>query len=288
MTALQVEPLQAALGARVHGLRLDRVPDAAVREAIEAALERHGVLVFPDQTLSPADQVAFSRAFADLLEPNNSKAKVPGFPEVFAIGNQGSELVTFSPLDPNGLLEWHADHMHVQRPARASLLYALQVPPTGGETHFSCMYAAFDALSEADKALARSLRAVHSVSGLNRFLDEHSVARASKDDFGGRAAPTVSWPLVRHHPRSGRESLYFGSHVTIGIEGWDESRALAFIDGLTELANRPEHRYSHCWQAGDAVLWDNRRVLHAGGAYDVHNHPREMHRTTWAEDRPIC
>ncbi len=286
MKSLNIEPLGTAIGARITKFSLSQVPTAMQRDEIETALERYGVLVFPDQSLQPGAQVAFSRAFAELLLANNAKARHAEYPEVLTVGNTGSTLVSFSPSEPGERLEWHADHMHVERPARASLLYALQVPEVGGETYFACMYSAYGSLSRVEQEQAAGLTAQHCASGLRRFLDDYADPAASKPDYVN-GAPVVRWPLVRHHPRSGRSSLYFGSHVTIGIDDWPAAKAQQYIERLTAIATREENVYVHRWTVGDAVLWDNRRVLHAGGAYDVHKHRREMHRTTWAEDRPI-
>ena len=97
----------------------------------------------------------------------------------------------------------------------------------------------------------------------------------------------MRWPLVRRHPRSGRKGLYFGAKVTVGIEGMDADEGLAWIAHLTETCTRDEFQYRHCWRVGDAVLWDNRRVLHAGTWYDYRGAARRMHRTTLVEDRPV-
>ena len=99
-------------------------------------------------------------------------------------------------------------------------------------------------------------------------------------------ALTVRWPLVRRHPLTGRRALYFGSKVTIGIQGWADDRTQAYLSDLEARATAPDRRYRHAWQPGDAVLWDNRRVLHAGTPFDL-SHRRQMHRTTWREDQPI-
>ncbi|CAN0586663.1 unnamed protein product [Ectocarpus sp. 12 AP-2014] len=165
-------------------------------------------------------------------------------------------------------------------PARASLLYCRETPPHGGDTEFACMYSAFEGLCPDDKAQAEKLVAMHSVSRLETAL-------RGEDAAGAEDARIVRWPLVRHHPRSGRKALYFGSDVTVGIEGWDSAQARAYLDRLEASATRPGFRYRHAWHEGDAVLWDNRRVLHAGTPFDTTRHRREMHRTTIREDHPI-
>lgn len=279
-----VTPLGVRIGAAVTGISLDRVPEGPVLEALEHLLETWGVLVFPGQDISPAQQVQFSRALGELEPSGWANARLDGQPEIFVIGNSGHQLTTFAGADAlsdeGESLDWHADHMCRADPARASLSYCLQAPPRGGDTVFACMYSAFDGLSPSDKAQAEGLIALHSVN---------PVENADGDVTDGPAgdARLVRWPLVRHHPRSGRKALYFGSRVTVGIEGWDDARARAYLDRLKASATRPEFQYRHVWQDGDAVLWDNRRVLHAGTPFDAAHYQREIHRITIREDRPI-
>ena len=286
--SIEITALGPAIGARVTGLSLAEAPDAATVESIEDALEKHGVLVFPGQRISPAQQIDFSRAFAQLEKTARVDARLDGYPEIFVVGNAGGKVVSFAAKDNSDDLEWHADHMHLPEPARASLLYARAVPSEGGDTLFTCTYAAYDALDAAERAELDGLSAQHSVSGLNDFLRHQGEEGAADGAYTSPSDLVVQWPLVRRHPRSGRKSLYFGSKVSVGIEGWPARRARALFETLSARAARPEFVYRHRWSVGDAVLWDNRRVLHAATQYDVRNQSRELHRTTWREDRPIA
>ena len=161
--AIEIIASGDALGATVYGLSLADPPSDEVVTRIEEALEAHGVLVFPDQTISPAEQVAFSRAFAELELTELDRARLPGHEEIFVVGNVGKGLVSFAPAEEGGELEWHTDHIHLTVPARASLLYALEVPPTGGDTAFACLYCGFDALSPDEQA--------HAVSACMKYAD---------------------------------------------------------------------------------------------------------------------
>jgi alpha-ketoglutarate-dependent taurine dioxygenase len=145
------------------------------------------------------------------------------------------------------------------------------------------MYTAYDSLSPEQKATYDELQAMHSLSGLRAYLQKQHHAEAA------RAQPdaVVVRPLVRCHPRSGRKALYFGNQVSIGIVGWPEDRARAFIRQLTAHACQPAYQYRHHWRVGDAVLWDNRRVLHAGTFYNIDTERRLMHRTTFRETEPV-
>ena len=284
----QITKLADPIGAEVRDVSLGSVPTPDQIDLIEDALEHHGVLVFRGQSITPAQQVAFSAAFADLEATARVEARLPGHPEIFVVGNTGKRIVSFAPADGSDDLEWHSDHMHLQTPARASLLYCRTAPPTGGDTLFACMYSAFDALTPAEQAEAEGLIAMHSVAGLQAFLRDQGAKGAADGNYAVPEDQIVRWPLVRRHPRTGRRALYFGSKVTIGIEGWPPEKARDYLTDLNVRATEPAFRYRHRWQPGDAVLWDNRRVLHAGTPFDMDRYRREMHRTTFREDQPIA
>ena len=284
--AITFEPFGTVIGAEVRGLSLAEVPAGAALDALEAGLERHGVLVFPDQDITPDQQVAFSRPLGPLERTQLVEARLPEREEIFVVGNTGETPVTFSPAAPEGALEWHSDHIHWKTPARASLLYARAVPRRGGDTLFACMYSAYDDLAPERRAECERLRVINSVSGLRAYLAGEGHAGATKERLENPQEQGIH-PLVRAHPLTGRKALYFGSQVSIGIVGWHVIEARGFIADLTERACRPAFRYRHRWRVGDAVLWDNRRVLHAGTHYDLEAETRLMHRTTIRETVPI-
>ncbi len=280
------KPCDAVIGAEVEGIDLRHVPDAATIEALEDALEQYGVLIFRDQRHMPEQQVAWSRAFGPLALTQRVDARLPGCPEIFIVGNTIDPPITFSPKTADEELEWHADHMHHEMTARASLLYAKAVPSHGGDTLFACMYTAYDTLPPDRQADCERLQAIHSVSGLRAYLTEQGHETTAQQPYEKPDA-TVQWPLVRRHPRTGRKSLYFGSRVTIGIAGWSSTDARHFIRELTHHACQTAFQYRHQWRVGDAVLWDNRRVLHAGTLYDLESETRHMHRTTFRETEGV-
>lgn len=284
---IKFEPVVSVIGAVVTGCDLSQVPCKEHIEAIETALEHFGVLIFRNQYISPAQQIAFSQAFATLEPTSRVSARLKEYPEIFVVGNVDGKVVSFAPADGSNELEWHSDHMHLKVPARASLLYCLETPPIGGETLFACMYSAYDALNHAEQAQASELMALHSVSGLQSFLRSKGAKGAADGNYSSPEALVVRWPLVRHHPLTGRKSLYFGSKVTIGIEGWQDEKASDYLIDLEARATADAFRYTHSWKPGDAVLWDNRRVLHAGTPFDMNAYSRRMHRTTWREECPI-
>ena len=284
--AIHFKPCDAVLGAEVIGIDLRQVPEAQTIEAVEDALEHYGVLIFHDQHLTPEDQVAWSRAFGPLTLTQEEETRVPHCPENFLIGNTIDPPVTFSPRTEHDELEWHTDHIHLEVPARASLLYARAVPSQGGDTLFACMYTAYDTLSADQQAAYDGLRVQHSVSGLRAYLQDQGRGESSQP-HNPPPEGVVERPLVRRHPRSGRPELYFGNQVSIGIVGWPEEQTRAFIRALTAHACHPAYQYRHKWRVHDAVLWDNRRVLHAGTFYDMERETRVMHRTTFREIEPV-
>lgn len=286
MTTLALMPGTAIIGARVEHFDLKQPVTADVLAVLEAALERYGVLVFPGQKIEPGALVEFSRAFGYLEVAPTEDGAHPRYPEILIVGNPPGMLISFSPQRPDGDLEWHTDHIHHAHPARASILHALKVPDEGGDTLFSCMFSAYEALSESEQHDYETLRMIHSVDGLRDYLE--TVGDASPEAVESTLTESsVVWPLVRRHPYSGRKSLYFGSHVTVGIEDWPQPDARAFVERLTVHATQAKFRYRHRWSVGDVVMWDNRRVLHAGAYYDALNSRRLMHRTTIRESTAI-
>ena len=283
------QPCESVIGAEVVGVSLAHAPNAAVASAIEESLEKYGVLIFRNQDITPEQQVGFSKAFGPLAIPQikaSDPDHVAGIPDaILAVGNTGHSLVTFSPATSDGELEWHSDHIQRQVPARASLLFARLIPAHGGDTLFACMYSAYDGLSVEQKSEYEDLEAVNSVMGVEAWLQaEGHVSKSNKPQQA--TSDYAIHPLVRVHPVTGRKALYFGNQVSVGIVGWEKEKSLTFIKNLTEHACSSAFQYRHKWRVGDAVLWDNRRVLHAGTAYDM-NEQRLLHRTTFRETEPV-
>ena len=283
---LEIVPSDAVIGATLPGVELGQHLSSSALDSIEDALERYGVLVFPDQRISPAELVAFSRHFGTLETVDYEDGGHPHHPEICHPGNADGRRISFSPNTADGELEWHSAHIHLPTPARASLLYATKVPDHGGDTYFACMYHAYDALSPKQKVGYESLTLVNSVTGLSDYLHEHG--EYSVESLGVTPGEVYGrWPLVRHHPRTGRAALYFGSHVTIEVEGWSHREAMQLVRELTTHSTRAAFCYRHRWRDNDAVLCDNRRVLHAAAYYDIDREPQHMRRTTVREDYPV-
>jgi len=286
VSRITIEPSNCVIGATVYDVSMAEIPNDELINTIEVALEKYGVLIFPDQFITPQQQVDWSRAFAELELTDLEEARLTGVEEIFVVGNIGKSIVAFSPKDEGGDLEWHTDHIQQETPARASLLRALEAPDEGGDTLFACMYSAYDSLSDDEKQSYCQLEVINHISGLEYYLKEQKLT-SEPESRPDAVKEGVVRPLVREHPVTGLRSLYFGSKISVGIVGWSDEQSRNFIDSLTQHACQEAFQYRHHWRAGDAVLWDNRRVLHAGTAYDTKNTRRHMHRTTWREDQEI-
>jgi len=279
--ALTLEPLHPGFAAAASGLDLRRPIDQATAAAIEAAMDRHAVLVFRDQPLDEEQQLALTRWFGPLdigLKKALRAANRLKHEESIDISNVGldDQLVArdskrlFSQI-ANQL--WHSDSSFQQPPAKYSLLTAQVVPPRGGETEYADMRAAYDALPEATKQELDGLVAEHWALHSRIMLGDTDYTEAQK-----AAIPAVRWPLVRTHPGSGRKTLFIGVHCreVIGMS-LPEGRML-LLD-LLEHATQRQFVYRHVWRVGDLVMWDNRCVLHRGRRFDP-TQRRELRRST--------
>lgn len=180
---------------------------------------------------------------------------------------------------------WHSDLSYLEKPSMASLLYAIEVPPSRGDTMFASQYAAFDALSDDRKEELSKLRAVHHFgSRWNKETGKAGVRpKMSAEELA--KTPPVDHPIVRTHPETGKKTIYVGGFCT-GVVGMEEEEGAAFVDELSDYASSEPFRYLHQWNAGDLVMWDNRCAMHCASDYDP-QYRRHMNRTTLKGDAPF-
>lgn len=272
----RIKPTGAALGAEIVGIDLRHLDDRAFA-ALRSAWTEHAVLLFRDQRLSPDDLIAFSRRFGELDHApiqENGQLFADGRPELYVVSNVlGADGQPIGSLGA-GEAVWHTDMSYLPAPPIASMLYALEVPPTGGDTHFSSMYAVFEHLPAALRAQATGRRVKHDGTyNSGGFL---RAGVAATDD--PRTAPGHLHPLVCRHPESGRRMLYLGRRRLAYVDGLDIEASEALLDALWAEASRPEHAWRHQWRVGDLVLWDNRCTMHRRDPFDP-AFRRVMHRT---------
>jgi alpha-ketoglutarate-dependent 2,4-dichlorophenoxyacetate dioxygenase len=283
---IRVRPLHPHIGAEVTGVDLARTlaPDAVA--AIEAAFNRHAVLVFPGQPLSDEQQIDFSRLFGPLEtspEYAGSKKSRLDRPEIADISNLDPDGKVMSAEDKRLLFNrgnqlWHTDSSFKFVPARCSLLSAREIPPAGGETEFADMRAAYDALPEETKRRIDGLVVEHSI-----FRSRSLIGFSEFNEDIRRQLPPVPQLLVRRHPGSGRKTLYLASHAS-HVVGWPVEEGRALIEELVSFATQPQFVYQHRWTVGDLVMWDDRCTMHRGRPYDDTKYRRDMHRTTVSDE----
>src|SRR4051794_28782237 len=216
-----VRPLSPILGAEVVGLDLVQPLDAATRREVYDAFCRYQVLCFRDQRLSKDQQIAFTQQFGT-LERHIARNRGTGNPLVHTVSNLGPDG---KPSGKVGSQEWHTDKSFRPEPSLATILHAVTMPPEGGDTCFANMYAAYEALSEADKRAFDGLRVIHSWE-LSR---EKQGQKATPEEI--RDAPSMSHKLVRVHPDTGRKCLFMGEHAS-HIEGWPMEKGRALLARL--------------------------------------------------------
>ena len=264
-----IRPLSAVLGAEVVGLDLAQRFDDATRRAVYAAFVRHHVLVFRDQRLAPEQQIAFTQQFGT-LERHIARNRGAGNPLVHVVSNLDA---AGRPSGKLGSTRWHTDKSFRPEPSLATILHAITMPPDGGDTCFANMYAAYDALSEGDKAALDDVRVIHSWELSRQKIGERATVEEIRD------APPMRHPLVRVHPDTGRKCLFMGEHAS-HFDGRPLAEGRARLAALEAHATQPRFVYRHRWRPGDVLMWDNRCLLHrADQNFDATRHPLVLHRT---------
>jgi taurine dioxygenase len=280
---LDVRPNAAALGAEVKGVDL-RAVDEVTFEALHRAWLDHLVLLFRGQTLSDDDLIAFSRRFGDLdwaPVQETGRRFVDGKPEIYVVSNV---IENGEPIGSLGAGEavWHTDMSYIQDPPKASMLYGLEIPPSGGDTGFVNMYAAYDALPAALKQRIAGLMLKHDGTYNSGGYVRQGIT-AVDDPV---TSPGAVHPLVCTHPETRRRVLYLGRRRNGYILGLPLAESEKLLDELWSYAARAEFTWHHQWRVGDLVMWDNRCTMHRRDPFDASSR-RVMHRTQIkAEARP--
>ncbi len=282
-SGIAVIPTGAGVGAEIRGLDL-RTLTQPIFAQIHLAWIDNQVLLFRGQHLSDGELIAFSRHFGDLdVAPNQETGQrfVEGYPELYVVSNVVENGRPIGSLG-SGEAVWHTDMSYQALPPKASVLYALEVPPTGGDTSFVNMYSAYEGLSDEFKARIEKLRVKHDGTYNSGGYARQGVT-PTDDPI---AAPGALHPLVCTHPESGRRALYLGRRRNAYIEGLTLAESETLLDEIWRFATQSEFTWQHRWQVGDLVLWDNRCVMHRRDAFDAADR-RVMHRTQIkAESKP--
>ena len=281
---IEITPSGGPMAADIEGCDLSTPLDAQTFKQIEQAWFDHQVLRFRSQQLDDTALTAFSRYFGVLDKAPIAASGAPPrpeHPEIAVISNVVEKGKAKGSLG-NSELVWHQDMSYNDLPPKGSLLYGLEVPPTGGETLFHSLYAAYDALPKALQTRLATLACKHdatrnSSGQLRRGYDEH---------YSNDARPGAIHPMVTRHPGSGRLALCIGRRPNAWIIGLSDDESDALLDEVWSYVESAGPHWAQDWQPGDVVLWDNRCVLHRRNQLDASVH-RHMHRTQiQAEGRP--
>jgi len=278
---LTIEPVTPGLGAEVHGVDLKRASSADVA-ALEAAFAAHAVLFIRDQELELDDLLAVTRKFGTVLRVPYVQG-VASHPDVIAVLKEAEEkkIYTFGGT-------WHSDFSFLAEPPAATLLYAVELPPVGGDTIWASQYLAYEALSDGLKALLEPLRAIHTGAphGTMGPGPDVPVSRSIKmvrNDPG--ADREVVHPVVRVHPVTGRKALFVNPVYTQRFEGMTVAESKPLLGYLHEHSIRAEFTCRLKWRPGTLAMWDNRCLMHLA-VNDYDGHRRLLYRTTTAGEAP--
>jgi taurine dioxygenase len=271
-----VIPLTPAVGAEVGNIDLTSL-SAEEFAQIEAAWHRHSVLLIRGQNLTDDDLLAFSRRFGELDPPPNQergRQSPVGYPDIYVVSNVLDDRG--EPIGALGAGEavWHTDMSYLDLPPDASMLYALEIPPSGGNTYFCGMQAAWRSLPTSLKAKVVSRRIKHD----GTFNSGGYVRQGVTPTDNPQTAPGAWHPAVCVHPITGEPALYLGRRRNSYVEGLSSEQSDALLDELWKFATAPEFVYEHRWRVGDLVLWDNRSTMHRRDPFDTATR-RIMHRT---------
>jgi alpha-ketoglutarate-dependent 2,4-dichlorophenoxyacetate dioxygenase len=280
--ALSVKPLHPLFAGEATGIDLTQALDAATVAAIATAMDRYAVLVFPGQPITGEQQVAFSERFGDLETPRKAYRTALTANKVSDVSNLDADNKVLARGDAQRMYTlgnqlWHTDSSFKLRPATYSMLSAHVVPPSGGETEFADLRAAWDALPAARQAEAEGLVAVHALAHSRALIGFTLPA----EEQARLPAVPAQRAVVQTHAGSGRKTLFLASHAA-HIVGWPVPEGRMLLLQLMEFATQREFVYRHHWRVGDLVIWDNRCTMHRGCPFPA-DQPRDMRRTTVLE-----
>jgi taurine dioxygenase len=282
--AFEVIPTGAALGATVKGIDLRDLSEATFARIMQAWHE-HSVLLLRGQTLTDQDLIAFSRRLGELdwaPVQETGRRFVEGLPEIYIVSNVKVNGEPIGSLG-DGEAVWHTDMSYLDLPPKASMLYALEIPPTGGNTSFCTMYGIYEALPQQLKDRIAGLRIKHD----GTYNSGGYVRQGVTPTDDPRQSPGAVHPLVCTHPANGRRMLYLGRRRNAYLVGLELAESEALLNELWSIVDRSEFSWEHVWRVGDLVLWDNRCTMHRRDAFDP-NSRRIMHRTQVKGDaRPV-
>ena len=284
MDNMTVKPLSEALGAEISGINAAELDDARFEE-LRDVFHQNLVVVVKDQDLTPAQQTEFARRFGEIQYHISPEYLMKDQPEVMILSNEKQDG-KFIGL-PDGGSEWHSDHSYVDQPTGYTMLQAIKVPKDGGDTEWTNMVRAYEALPDDMQSRLDGLVGIHSFNRMKNQRLSVPVRHMNDPDYYKRSPPDSFHPIVRTHPHTDKKALYISPRFTIGIKDMDDFEAQPLLDELfTHIQNR-DFIYHHRWTVGDLLMWDNRATIHLALLGVPEGQARRMHRTTVLGEIPF-
>jgi len=275
---IETRPIAGALGAEIYGAAIGDDLDDDVIAEIRQALNEHGVIFFRDQNFDAEQHKEFARRFGEIFVHPNYRGMQADDEIVMIRREPGDQHIVGE--------DWHADTTMMEEPPMGAILYALDVPPYGGDTLFANQSLAYDTLSDGMKKMLTGLRAVHTDRKVAGPAANRNAYRAAKVRQGDDWRETINThPVVRTHPETGRKLLNVNAAYTVGFEGMTEEESKPLLDYLLVHGHRPEFTCRFRWRNGSVAFWDNRAVKHLA-INDAGPHLRVMRRVQIAGDKP--
>ena len=271
---IDVQPVTGSLGAEIRGVNVAAGLDDAIIAEIRQAFLDHLVIFFRDQKLTPHQQLAFARRFGEPMEYPQLKG-LPECPLITPVLKLAHEKVNFGGV-------WHSDTTYLAEPPMASMLYAVEIPPYGGDTIFANQYLAYETLSEGLRATLDGLVGVNTSTKADASKTREDRLKEAGAEM---KVLTSEHPAVRTHPETGRKALYVNHGHTARFKGWTEEESRPRLDYLFQHQVRPELTCRFRWRPASIAFWDNRSAQH-NAINDYPGKRRLMHRLTLAGDRP--
>lgn len=277
MPSFEIKPLDATFGAIVTDVRLATLDDDSWRELYGAWLE-YALLIFPRQYLSRDEQIAFAKRFGPLEFEMAPLSNVRSDGALIAENDDSDVMKVLK-----GNMGWHCDSTYMPIQAKGAVFTARVVPKSGGQTGWADMRAAYDVLDDSLRTKIENLAAHHSLRYSQAKLGHRPKQGSDYNGYGFHDGPEPLRPLVKIHPETGRKSLLIGRHAH-DIPGLGEEESERLLQELMDFACRPPRVYHHAWRPGDAVIWDNRCLMHRATPWDM-TQPRVMWHSRIAGDR---
>ena len=280
---LEIRKLDGPFGAEIVGLDMKQPLDSETKAKVNKTFVDNVVLCFRNQTLeTPEDFLTAARQLGEPMKQVVATYRLPGYEDIEVLTNRQTDdrAKHKKPMTRGGT--WHTDHSNMEIPPKATMLYAIAIPDTGGDTQFTNMYMTYDALPDDLKAQLKGKRAFHA------YLSSRAPRKLLERTEEEKKVSDGTWqPLVRLHPETGRKALYLNQMRIEHVDGMEHEEGFAFMEKIYAHCDQPQFRYSHKWHLGDLLIWDDRASLHHATFDFDQSQLRYMHRTMLKGEKPV-